>query len=74
MAQLNLLQNRNRLTDIDNRLVVAKGDGGGSGIYWEFGVGRCKLLYLEWNYIHMELHIYSTRNYAQSLGIAHDRR
>ena len=26
MAQMNLLQNRNRLTDIENRLVVAKGE------------------------------------------------
>ena len=30
------------------RFVVAKRDGGGSGMDWEFGVGGCKLLYLEW--------------------------
>ena len=28
MAQMNLLQNGNRLTDMENRLVVAKGDVG----------------------------------------------
>ena len=39
------LQNRNRLTDIENRLVVAKGGG---GMEWEFGVSRCKLVYIEW--------------------------
>ena len=30
-------QNKNRLTDMENRLVVAKG-GGKSGMDWEFGV------------------------------------
>ena len=29
MTQMNLLQNRNRLIDMKNRLVVAKGKGGG---------------------------------------------
>jgi len=40
------LQNRNKLTNIDNRLVVAKGEGGVSGMHWELGVSRCKLLHL----------------------------
>ena len=30
-----------RLADIENRPVVAKGEGGGSRIDWEFGVSRC---------------------------------
>ena len=38
------LWNRNRLTDIENRLVVAKGEGDGGGKDWEFGISRCKLL------------------------------
>ena len=29
---------RNRLTDIENRLVVARGEGGGRGMDWESGV------------------------------------
>ena len=33
---------------MENRLVVAKGEGEGSGMDWEFGVSRCKLLHLEW--------------------------
>ena len=37
---------------------------------WEFGVGRCKLLHLEW--ISNEVLLYSTENYIQSLGIEHD--
>ena len=37
-------RNRSRLSDIENRIVVAKGEGGGGGINLEFGVSRCKLL------------------------------
>ena len=37
----------NRLTDIKNRLVVAKGEGVGWEMEWEVGVSRCKLLYME---------------------------
>ena len=37
-----------RLTDIETRLAVAKEERGGSGMDGEFGVRRCKLLYLEW--------------------------
>ena len=47
MAQMNLPKNTNRVMDMENRLVVAKGDGG-SGMDQEFGVSRCKLLHLEW--------------------------
>ena len=40
------LQNRNRLPDMETRLVVAEGSGGGcSG---EFGLSRCKLWHWEW--------------------------
>ena len=34
--------------DIENRLVVAKGEGVGGGIEWEVGVSRRKLLCIEW--------------------------
>ena len=36
-----------RLTDTENRLVVAKREGSGGGMEEEFGVSRCKLLYTE---------------------------
>lgn len=42
---------------------------GGGGRDWEFGVGRCKLLHLEW--ISNEVLLYSTGNYTQPLGIDH---
>ena len=36
-----------RLTDIENRLVVAKvGSRYKGGKYWEFGISRCNLLYI----------------------------
>ena len=60
------LQNRNRLMDIKNRLVVAKGEGGGSGMDGEFGVDRCTRWHLEW--ISNEILLYNTGNYIQSLG------
>ena len=44
--------------------------GGGSGMDWESGVNRCKLLPLEW--ISNEVLLYSTGNYAWSLVIQHD--
>ena len=40
------LRNRNRFTDIENRLVVAKREGGGGEMNWEFEISRCKLLYI----------------------------
>ena len=38
----------------------------------EFGVTRCKLLYLEW--ISNEVLLYSKGNYIKSLGVEHDGR
>jgi len=43
-------------TDIDNRFVTAKGGEGGKD--WEFGISRCKLLYIEW--IKNRVLLYST--------------
>ena len=40
---------RNRLMDIENRLLVAKEESRDrGGMDWEFGISRCKLLYIEW--------------------------
>ena len=32
-------------SDIENRLVVAKGEGDGGGLDWEFGISRCFAFY-----------------------------
>ena len=50
--------------------MVAKGEREGKGMDGEFGVGRCKLLHLEW--ISNEVLLYSTGNSIQSLCIGHD--
>ena len=43
-----------------------EGERGGSGMNWEFRVGRCRLLHLE--QISNEILLYSTGNHVQSLG------
>ena len=49
-----------------------QGAEGRRWIDWEFGVNRCKLLYLEW--IDNEVLQYSTGKYIQSLVVEHDGR
>ena len=39
------LQNRNRLTDIENKFMVTKGERAWGGINLEFGISRYKLFY-----------------------------
>ena len=41
--------------------------GGGREMNWEFGVGRCKPLHLEW--INNKVLLYSTKNYTPFPGI-----
>ena len=50
--------------------MVAKVEGGERGMDWEFGVGRCKLLHLEW--INNKVLMYSTGNYVQYPVINHN--
>ena len=38
-------------------------EGGGGGKGWEFGVSRCKLVYIEW--INNKVLLHSTGNYIQ---------
>ena len=64
MTQMNLSLKRNRITNIENRLVFAKGEGGGGGIEWEVGVSKCQLLYVEW--VKNKVLLYSTELYSVS--------
>ena len=57
------LQNRNRLSDVENRLVVAKGEGRVRGMDWEFGISRRKLLYTE--QLNNEVLLYGTEHCIQ---------
>ena len=54
-------------TDIENRLVVIKGEG---GMEWEFGISRCKLVYIEW--INSKVLLCCTGNYIQYPMINHN--
>jgi len=56
--------------DIENRLVVAKGEKVEGGTEWEVGVSRCKLLHVEW----MDGRVLprSTENYVQCPVMDHN--
>ena len=56
------VQNRNRPTYIENKLMVTKG-GTKGGINWEFGISWSKLLYIK--YIAIKDLLYSTGTYTQ---------
>ena len=66
------LWNRNRNKDIENRLVIAKGEGVGGGMEWEVGVSRGKLLYMLIEWINNKVLLYSTENYIQYPMINHN--
>ena len=59
-----------RLMDIENTLVVAKEEGAGEGMEWEFGVSRCKLVHTGW--INNKVLLYSTGNDIQYAEINHN--
>ena len=76
MAQINLSTKQKEHKGLENRhggqdrVGVGVGQGR-SGMDWEFGVGRCELLPLEW--INNKVLLCSTGNYSQSFGIDHGR-
>ena len=63
------LWNRNRTMDVENKLVVAKGDRVRGGMKWEARVSRCTLLYEGW--INSKVLLHSTENCIQYLMINH---
>ena len=72
MVQMILPTKQKQITAMESRLVVAWGEGKGSGMDGEYGVHGCQLLHLEW--ISNRAPLYSTGNYVQSLGLEHDER
>ena len=50
--------------------MVTKGENGRERTDWEFGVSRCKLLYIGW--INNKVLLYSTRNYIKYFVINHN--
>ena len=62
-------------TEIDSQtqrtdLWLPSGRVYGGGMDWEFGVSRCKLLYIEW--VNNKVLLYSTGNYIQYPMINHN--
>ena len=62
--------NKRVFMDIENRLVVPKGEGVGGGMEWKVGVSRFKLLNIE--YINNKVLPYSTGNHIQYPIINHN--
>ena len=62
MAQTNLTTKQKQTHRHGHRPGVARGKRGRDVVAWEFGLGRCKPLHLEW--INNKVLIYSTRNYS----------
>ena len=69
MTQMNLSRTKNKIRDIENRLVIVKVEGGGRGKKWKFGISRCKLVYIEW--INNKVLLYSTGKYIQYFVITY---
>ena len=67
---MNLSRTKNKIRDIENRLVIVKVEGGGRGKKWKFGISRCKLVYIEW--INNKVLLYSTGKYIQYPVINHN--
>ena len=61
MAQMNLSKENKQTHGLEEQTCGCQGEGGRSGVDWEFGVSRCKLLHFEW--MSNEILLYSTGNY-----------
>ena len=48
MTQMNLSTKQKQTHRHREHMGGCQGGGGGGGLEWEFGVSRCKLLYIEW--------------------------
>ena len=66
MAQINLSTKQKQTHKHREQICGGQGVGGGSGMAWEFGVGRCKLLHSEW--ISNEVLVTAPGSYIQSPG------
>ena len=70
MEQMNLSTEKKQTHGNGEQTWCCQEEGGGSGMDWEFGVSKCKVMPLE--LISNEVLLYSTRNYTYSLVTEHD--
>ena len=68
MTQMHLSTRQKQTNRHKEQTCGCQGDGG--GMDWEFGISRCKLLYIEWK--NNKVLLYSTGNYIQYPGINHN--
>ena len=62
-SKISWLQNRNRFPDLENELMVTRGESCGEGIVREFGIDMYTMLYIKW--ITNKDLLYSTGKSAQ---------
>ena len=72
MIQMNLSTEQKQTHGHREQTCGCQEGGRGSGIDWEFGVTRCKLLHSEW--ISNEVLLCRTGSYIWSLAMEHDGR
>ena len=65
MAQINLSTEQKQTHRHGEQTCGCQGRWGASGMDWDLGVSRCKLLRFKW--ISNEVLLYSTENHIQSL-------
>ena len=67
---MNLSTEKKQTHGLGEQTCGCQGEGGGSGMHWDFGVNGCKLLPLEW--ISNEILLCSTAKYVKPLMMEHD--
>ena len=70
MIQLNLSMKQKQTHRHREQACDCQGAGVGGWMDWEFGISRCKLLYIDW--IKNKVILYSTGNYIQYPVINHN--
>ena len=70
MAQMNISTKQKQTHRHRELTCGCQGAGGGRGMDWEFGVGRCGVLHLEW--INSKVLMYNTGNYIHYPVINHN--
>ena len=65
MAHTDLSTEKKQAHGLGEHTCGCQGGGGGSGVDWEFGLSRCKLLNLEW--ISNKILLYGTGNISSHL-------
>ena len=63
MMQMKLSTKQKQTRRHREQICGCQGEGGGGGMEQEFGVSRCKPIYIEW--INNKILLYSTENYIQ---------